>query len=223
MLAAAARKRNYAAIYRARLVANPGKTARDATGHRTTERKVTSSTAGRRTQSEIAARDRALDALNQMRRHGRSLTTASREARTTPDAVQRYAGAAIERRGSRWVAKPADRLLRRQYTAIIGPDGEPVEAPVETHSSHQASEVSKQNADRSTFGNARTSPPAKREARQRLLDRHGKPAGRRAQLPDGTVIDNPRFYGEPEGLEHLAVETDIADIDRGSDPPTGIS
>jgi hypothetical protein len=108
------------------------------------------------------------------------------------------------------VAKPSDRLLRRQLTTIVGPGGEPTEALVETHSSRQASEIGSHNADRSIFLSASASPVAKREARARLLRRHGKSAGRSATLDDGTVIDDPTFYGDPEGLQHLAVETDLS-------------
>jgi hypothetical protein len=137
--------------------------------------------------------------------------------------VRRYAGSALERRGSRWVAKPNDRLLRRQFTTIIGPGGEPAEALVETQSFRQSSEIGKHNSDFSIFGSASTSPAAKREARARLVRRHGKRAGCRAELADGTFIDNPKFYGDPDGLQHLAAETDLSDLDYGSDPPTRFS
>jgi hypothetical protein len=137
--------------------------------------------------------------------------------------VHRYAGSALERQGSRWVAKPNDRLLRRQFTNIIGLNDEPVEALVETRSFRQSSEIGQHNSDFSVFGSASTSPAAKREARARLAKRHGKHAGLRAELPDGTVIANPRFYGEPDGLQHLAVETDLSDLDYGSDAPTRFS
>jgi hypothetical protein len=158
-----------------------------------------------------------------MRRDGRSLTRAAREARTTGDAVRRYAGSALKREGSRWVAEPNDQLLRRQFTKAIGPGGEPVEALVETRSFRQSSEIGKHNSDFSVFGNASTSPAAKREARVRLAKRHGKRAGLRAELYDGTVIDNSRFYGDPDGLQHLAVEMDLSDLDYGSDAPTRFS
>jgi hypothetical protein len=121
------------------------------------------------------------------------------------------------------VAKPGDRLLRRQFTSIVGAHGEPAEALVETRSSRQASEIGRHNADISTFMSASVSPKAKREARSRLSHRHGKRAGLRAVLDDGTAVDDPRFYGDPDGLQHLAVETDLSDIDYGSDPPTRFS
>jgi hypothetical protein len=158
-----------------------------------------------------------------MRRDGVSLTRGARDARTTPDAVRRYAGSALDRRGSRWVAKPSDRLLRRQLTTIVGPGGEPSEALVETHSSRQASEIGSHNADRSIFLSASASPVAKREARARLLRRHGKSAGRSATLDDDSVVNEPKFYGDPDGLQHLAAETDLSDLDYGSDPPTRFS
>ena len=223
MHARGARARDYSAIYRARLVRHPGKSARQATGHETRPRRVTPSTAGDRPYAQIAARNRALDAVSKMRRNGVSLTRAAREARTTPDAVRRYAGSALDRRGSRWVAKPSDRLLRRQLTTIVGQGGEPTEALVETHSSRQASEIGSHNADRSIFLSASASPVAKREARARLLRRHGKSAGRSATLDDGTVIDDPTFYGDSDGLQHLAAETDLSDLDYGSDAPTRFS
>ncbi len=223
MLARDARVRDHPAIYRRRLELHPGKSARQATSHETGPRRVTRKTASNRTYAQIAARNRALDAVAKMRRNGMSLTRAAREARSTPDAVRRYAGNALEQQGSRWVAKPNDRLLRRQLTTIIGIHGEPVEALVETRSSRQSSEIGQHNSDRSAFVSASTSPAAKREARARLVLRHGKRAGLRAELPDGTVIDNPRFYGEPEGLQHLAVETDLSDLDYGSDAPTRFS
>jgi hypothetical protein len=223
MRARGARARDYSAIYRARLVRHPGKSARQATGHETRPRRVTPSTAGDRPYAQISARNRALDALSKMRRDGMSLTRAAREARTTPDAVRRYADRALERRGSRWVAKLNDRLLRRQFTTIIGPGGEPAEALVETHSFRQSSEIGSHNADRSTFLSASASPVAKREARARLLRRHGKSAGRSATLDDGTIVTNPRFYGGSDGLQHLAAETDLSDLDYGSDAPTRFS
>ena len=216
-------RRDFAAIYQRRLELHPKRTAREATGHGTKRRPITATTAGDRRFAQVAARNRVLDAVSRMRRDGVSLTRAARDAGTTPDAVRRYAGSALERQGSRWVAKPSDRLLRRQFTTIIGPGGEPTEALVETHSSRQASEIGSHNADRSTFLSASTSPTAKREARARLVRRHGKRAGRRAELADGTVIDDPTFYGDPDGLQHLAVETDLSDIDYGSDPPTRFS
>jgi hypothetical protein len=223
MLAQRDRHRDSVAIYRRRLELHPGKSARGATGHGTRPRRVTASTAGDRRYAEVAARNRALDAVSKMRRNGVSLTRAARDAGTTPDAVRRYAGSALERRGSRWVAKPSDRLLRRQFTIIIGPGGQHAEALVETHSFRQSSEIGSHNADRSTFLSASASPVAKREARARLLRRHGKSAGRSATLDDGTVIDNPKFYGDPDGLQHLAAETDLSDFDYGSDPPTRFS
>jgi hypothetical protein len=158
-----------------------------------------------------------------MRRDGVSLTRGARDARTTPDAVRRYAGSALDRRGSRWVAKPSDRLLRRQFTTIVGPGGGPEEALVETRSSRQASEIGRHNADASIFFSASASPVAKREARARLVRRHGKRAGLRAVLSDGTIVTNPMFYGDPDGMEHLAAETDLSDLDYGSDPPTRFS
>ncbi|MGA2805878.1 MAG: hypothetical protein ABSF89_16065 [Acidimicrobiales bacterium] len=223
MQAEPGRTRDYVAIYRRRLERRPGKSAREATGHGTRSRRVTTTTAGDRRFAEVAARNRALDAVSRMRRDGVSLTRGARDARTTPDAVRRYAGSALDRRGSRWVAKPSDRLLRRQFTTIVGPGGGPEEALVETRSSRQASEIGRHNADASIFFSASASPVAKREARARLVRRHGKRAGLRAVLSDGTIVTNPMFYGDPDGMEHLAAETDLSDLDYGSDPPTRFS
>jgi len=223
MLSTAGGSRDYTAIYRARLARHPGRSARQATSHGTGSRRVTRTTAGNRPYAQIAARNRALDAVSKMRRRGLSLTRATREAGTTSDAVRRYSGSALEQQGSRWVAKPNDRLLRRQFTTIIGPNDEPVEALVETRSFRQSSEIGQHNSDYSTFGSASTSPAVKREARGRLVLRHGKRAGLRAELSDGTVFDNPRFYGDPDGLQHLAAETDLSDLDYGSDAPTRFS
>ena len=59
------------------------------------------------------ARERALDVLSRMRREGRSLTRAAREAETTPRTVRKYVGRALTERRGHPVAKPFDRLLRR--------------------------------------------------------------------------------------------------------------
>ena len=59
------------------------------------------------------ARERALDALNRMRREGRSITRAAREAGTTARTVRKYVGRALTERGGRLVAKPSDGLVRR--------------------------------------------------------------------------------------------------------------
>lgn len=59
------------------------------------------------------ARERALDALSRMRREGRSLTRAAREAETTPRTVRKYVGRALTERRGHPVAKPFDRLVRR--------------------------------------------------------------------------------------------------------------
>jgi hypothetical protein len=63
---------------------------------------------------EHRARDRALDALSDMRRNGTPLKEAARNAGTTPEVVQRYAGSGLQRdhRG-RYRATESDRLFRR--------------------------------------------------------------------------------------------------------------
>ena len=70
--------------------------------------------------SERQARGRALDALSIMRRDGVSLRTAARRADTTPNNVLRHAGPALERRGGRYVASPADRFARLMQ--VLGRD-----------------------------------------------------------------------------------------------------
>jgi hypothetical protein len=64
--------------------------------------------------SERQARDRALDALQLMRRDGLSLTGAAKRAGTTPNAVRRHAGRALEQTSSGgYRAKPYDRMVRQ--------------------------------------------------------------------------------------------------------------
>ncbi|MBA2469158.1 MAG: hypothetical protein H0V37_07105 [Chloroflexia bacterium] len=63
--------------------------------------------------AERRARDRALDALQMMRREGLSLTRAAKRAGTTPNAVRRHAGRALEQTGSGgYRAKSYDRMVR---------------------------------------------------------------------------------------------------------------
>jgi hypothetical protein len=54
----------------------------------------------------------AFHALDLMRTSNQSLTSAARRAGTTPEIVRNYVGPALSRQGSRWVARPADRILR---------------------------------------------------------------------------------------------------------------
>lgn len=68
--------------------------------------------AGRLTAIEREARQDALQALSFMRQ-GKSLSRAAKEAHTTPNAVQRYAGSALIKDASgRYVAKSRDKLYR---------------------------------------------------------------------------------------------------------------
>jgi hypothetical protein len=67
-----------------------------------------------------ATYDRALSAVNRMRRDGLSLQEAAREAGTTPNAVRRYAGAALEQHGNRIAATREDRLIRRMTVDTVG-------------------------------------------------------------------------------------------------------
>jgi hypothetical protein len=87
--------------------------------------------------SELESRRRALDALSNMRREGLSLTEAARRAGTTPAAVLRHAGPALEFERGRYRARSADRLLR--VMRVLGEGG--VEHDVEVRGSRAASLV----------------------------------------------------------------------------------
>lgn len=63
-------------------------------------------------QSEQGARGRALEAVRFMRREGRNLKDAAKAAGTTPNAVHRHAGPALEKVGGTFRVKPYDRLAR---------------------------------------------------------------------------------------------------------------
>jgi len=71
--------------------------------------------AARLTPAEREARSDALNALSLMR-HGKSLSHAAKDAHTTPNAVQRYAGTALTKdaRGH-YVAKSRDKLYRPMH------------------------------------------------------------------------------------------------------------
>lgn len=85
--------------------------------------------------SEQDARHRALDAVARMR-HGQSLSTAARDAGTTPATVRRYAAPALTREGRRWSATGTDRMYRRM--TVLSTDGR---VEVDVRSSAQASRV----------------------------------------------------------------------------------
>jgi hypothetical protein len=87
--------------------------------------------------SEREARRAAFDALSLMRREGLSLRAAAERAGTTPAAVLRHAGPALERENGRYRAKRGDRLLR--VMAVLGTGG--VTHEVELRGSRQASLV----------------------------------------------------------------------------------
>jgi hypothetical protein len=70
---------------------------------------------GRLRPAERAARSRALEAVQLMRREGLSLSRAAKRAGTTPNAVHRHAGSALEHGGRRYRAKPYDRLVREMH------------------------------------------------------------------------------------------------------------
>lgn len=85
---------------------------------------------------EREANRAAFHALELMRA-GQPLSRAARRAGTTPAAVLRHVGPALERRGGRWVARPGDRLLR--VMKVLGEDG--VEHEVAVRGSRAASLV----------------------------------------------------------------------------------
>ena len=62
--------------------------------------------------TQAATRQRALEAISRMRRDGMSLARAAKESATTPGAVRRYAGSALQQRAGVTVARPVDRLTR---------------------------------------------------------------------------------------------------------------
>ncbi|MGH2971097.1 MAG: hypothetical protein ACRDLE_02960 [Gaiellaceae bacterium] len=70
---------------------------------------------------ERLARRQAFEALTDMRA-GASLARAARRARTTPNAVLRHVGAALDQApNGRWHARVGDRLYRRMQ--VLGEDG----------------------------------------------------------------------------------------------------
>jgi hypothetical protein len=72
------------------------------------------------TPSQREANRAAFHALALMR-DGRSRAEAVRRAGTTPAAMMRHVGPALQKRGRRWIAMPADRLLR--VMQVLGEDG----------------------------------------------------------------------------------------------------
>ncbi len=77
---------------------------------------------------ERETRRAAFDALNRMRGEGISLSRAAHKAGTTPEAVVRHTGPALERSGSRYLARPSDRLFR--LVKVLGEDGVEHEVPL---------------------------------------------------------------------------------------------
>lgn len=72
--------------------------------------------------SERQARDRALEALQLMRRDGLSLTRAAKQVGTTPNAVRRHAGRALKQTSSGgYRAKAYDRMVREMV--FLTPNG----------------------------------------------------------------------------------------------------
>lgn len=72
----------------------------------------------------VARRDEerraAFHALELMRRYGWPRTRAAREAGISVAALMRHVGSALHKQGSRWVAKPADRLTRAMHVLTEG-------------------------------------------------------------------------------------------------------
>jgi len=71
------------------------------------------------TPAERGAWRAAFHALELMR-EGHSLSAAARRAGTTPAVVRSYVNPALGRKGTRWVARPADRLLRPMHVLTEG-------------------------------------------------------------------------------------------------------
>ena len=87
--------------------------------------------------AEQEARRRAIDALTYMRSEPLPLSRAAERAGTTPAAVIRHSGTALEFRGGRYHVRPADRLLR--VMVVLGEGG--AEHEVEIRGSRAASLV----------------------------------------------------------------------------------
>ncbi len=78
--------------------------------------------------SELEGRRRALEGLAYMRREGLTLTEAAKRAGTTPAAMLRHAGPALDRDGGGYRARPGDRLLR--VMSVLGQGGVEHQVPV---------------------------------------------------------------------------------------------
>ena len=68
---------------------------------------------------EQEARQRAYEAIAEMRRGKVSLTAASRLVGTTPETVRRYASEALTKKGRRYMATAADRSYQRMSALTI--------------------------------------------------------------------------------------------------------
>ncbi len=75
----------------------------------------------RLSRQERETQQRAAAAVATMKREGISLSEAARREHTTPNAVRKYAGHALERRGSRVVVRERYRLYREMR--LLTPDG----------------------------------------------------------------------------------------------------
>jgi len=142
---------------------------------------------GRLSEAQRAARDRALDALALMRREGKSLARASREAYTTRAAIRRYAGSELKRERGRYVAKEADRLYRRMY--MLDENGR---FEIDVYSSRAASAIGEYWAALQQY----TSKGDDRALKsfQRRMIRTGKKTYR--FLTDTRIIDRLASFGE---------------------------
>lgn len=73
------------------------------------------------------ARGNALEALSLMRSKGYSLTRAAREVEMTREAVRAWTGRSITKKGRRFVARGADKLVREmQVLTVRGPQTVPI-------------------------------------------------------------------------------------------------
>jgi hypothetical protein len=182
----------------------------------TSRRRINERSLDRLRDRELDARDRALHAIAIARRDDISLTKAATRAGTDRRTVAKYAGPALEKRGSRWRILPYDRIQRRQWTTVIGSDGQLFWARVETRSSRMASELGTHTSDIEIALNPQSDPAARAGAAARLEERHGQRAGIRAFLPDGSVLSDPAFFGTPSGLADAYDQIDLAGLDFGS-------
>ncbi len=108
-------RRRGVSLYQVRLERGrrAGAASRASVGHGAAARRTTARGVFSLSPSQNRARRRADEAVALMRRRGYSLDKAARRAHTTPDAVRRWAGPALDQASNgRWRATPTDRLVR---------------------------------------------------------------------------------------------------------------